>query len=120
MKKKIAIYLKSQYEWFKKNLEKLTFLIVVHFILIYLLNLPYINLLKILFAFLPYLVDWVVILLLFRPKKDFILKSALVIFLVSIIPGILSIAPVLEFFGNVCYMLVTTYIIYSLGEVRKK
>src|SRR5689334_17373844 len=119
MKKQAIYYSTFYYRWVKKNLEKFIILIVIHFLITYILNLPYINLIKILFSFLPYVVDWAVVLILFQPKREFMLKGAVALLVISFIPGLFGFQLVPEFLGNIVFMLIVTYILYSLPEIRK-
>lgn len=118
MKKRIVSSVRKSYQWYRQNLDKIILLIAAHFIAVYSLNLPYINLIKILFSFLPYVVDWIVLLLLFKPKKEFILKVALALLVFAIFPEILSVQRFAEFSGEIVFVLLVTVIFYSLKEIK--
>lgn len=114
-------YLKKIYKWYEKNIAKVIFVVVTYMVFDTLFHLPYINLLQIVFGFLPILISWIVALILFRPPKNAILTFSLLAFAPSIIfNSISNLVPVAEFLGNISYFALITYVLSSLSEIRVK
>lgn len=118
------IYLaKSQtvkfYTWFQNNLAKIVFIMVLHLVTSRVMNLPYFNIFASLFSFSPFLFDWIAILFLFKPRKETILVTGLSLFALSFIFAVFQLQTILEFLGEISYLLIGTYIIFSLRELKK-
>lgn len=113
------IFIAKQYSWYVINLQKIIFVVGLHIVSSYVVKLPYINIFASLFSFLPYLVSWIAILILFRPKKELILKVGLLLFLVSFFFAVVKLNFVLEVIGQASFFMIGTYIILSLREIKK-
>jgi hypothetical protein len=118
--KKIKKQINNWYQWTIKNYSKILVIIVIHIVLTFLLQLPYINLVRIIISFLPYLVDWILILVLFKPSKNNILKWAFYLLFVGFFLNILKLQSILEVIGLAVYLFIATYILISLKEIRTK
>lgn len=116
---RIKIYISRQYNWYTENLQKIILIAGLHIISSYFVKLPYINIFTSLFTFLPYFFDWIAILILFKPKKELILKTGLLLFVVSFFFTLVRLKYVLEVLGEVSFLMIGTYIILSLRELRK-
>ncbi len=119
MLKKSSNFLSLLWRWFEDNNSKLIVLAGLHFLLLYVLSLPYFNLIKIVFSFFVYLIDWLLILILFRPQKEKILKLAFYLFAVGFIFGILNIGLILELIGMAAYLFLATYFVLLLFQKRE-
>lgn len=117
---KIKKYLSRQYDWYIHNLHKIIFVIGIHFISYYIVNLPYVNVFTSLFSFLPYLLDWIVILILFKPKKKLILKTGILLFVFGYFFALIRFNFILEALGQAIFFMIGTYIIMALRELREK
>ncbi len=115
----IKTYISKQYNWYVANLQKIILIAGLHIILSYFVKLPYINIFTSLFSFLPFLVDWIAILILFKPKKELIFKIGLLLFVASFFLALLRLKYVLEVLGEISFLMIGTYIILSLRELRK-
>ena len=116
---RIKIYFSRQYSWYVINLQKIVFVVGLHLILTYLVNLPYINIFASLFSFLPYFFDWIAILILFKPKKELILRIGLSLFVVSFFFALIKLNFALEALGEVSFLMIGTYVLLSLRELRE-
>ena len=116
---RIKKYFSKQYTWYKSNLQKIIFVVGLHLISSYVVNLPYINIFTSLFSFLPYFFDWIAILVLFKPNKELILKVGLLLFAVEFLLIPIKIDLLLEVFGQVSFFMLGTYVILSFSEIRK-
>lgn len=112
-------FLREQYDWYVLNLQKIIFILGLHIVSSYLVQLPYINIFTSLFAFLPYFFDWVAILILFRPSEEKILKLGLILFVVSFPFALIRFTSVLEILGQASFFAIGTYVILSLKEIKK-
>lgn len=117
---RIKEYFSKQYQWYGSNIQKIIFVVSLHFILYYLANIPYINIFTSLFSSLPYFLDWIAILVLFRPKKELVLKVGLLLFLINYFFALIKINFIFEAMGEVSFLMIGTYVILSLHELRKK
>jgi len=106
------------YTWFSNNAQKIIFVVGLHFIFSFLVNLPYVNIFAGLFSFLPYFFDLVLILILFRPNKESLLKLGLLLFSVSCFFNLIRIDFFTEILGQVIFFMIATYVILSLREIR--
>lgn len=109
----------SFYRWFEVNLSKIALVIIVHLVTSYTVNLPYINIFTSLFSFIPYVLDWIVIAVLFKLNKDQILNFGLLLFFVAIPFEIFNFRKVVEVLGEISFLMIGTYVILSLREFRK-
>ncbi len=116
MKKNINKFLVQTFGWYESNLSKIILIIGAHFSISYIVNQPYINIVTSLFFFLPYVVDWILILILFNPKKIYLLKIGFILFFVSIFFALLKLDFVLEVFGQIIYLLIGTFVIMLIYE----
>lgn len=116
---RIKTFISKQYSLYVVNLQKIIFVVGLHIVLSYFVKLPYINIFTGLFSFLPYLFDWIAILILFKPKKELILKTGLLLFAVSFFFALIKLNIVLETLGEVSFLMIGTYIILSLHEIKK-
>lgn len=116
---RIKIYISRQYNWYVKNLQKIALVVGLHIILSYFVKLPYVNIFTSLLTFLPYFFDWIAILILFKPKKELILKTGLLLFVVGLFFTLIRLKYVLEVLGEMSFLMIGTYIILSLRELRK-
>lgn len=115
MKNKFKIF----YQWILKNKGKLFTIIIVHFLLTILLYLPYINLIYLVITFFQYLVDWILILVLFHPAKRKILIVGIALYGINYFLYLLKINSLVEWVGNVSYFMIATYVLFSIKELRK-
>jgi len=120
MWEKIKNNLNKVYKWFQENAVKILTVIVVHMILSYIFTLPYINLVNIAFGYIAFFVDWIIILILFKPKKEYILKFGLALFILSFPLAVFDAKWSVEMLGNISYLMIATYILFSLKEIRSK
>ncbi len=112
-------YISRSYNWYKENHAKIIFVYIIHLVSYYLVNLPYINIIASLFLFLPYVIDWIVIMILFKPQKDLILKTGIGLFIISYLFVIVHISVALEFLGGMSYIMIGTYVILVIKEIKK-
>ncbi|MCL5439130.1 MAG: hypothetical protein M1268_04040 [Patescibacteria group bacterium] len=117
---RVKKYLIRKYNWYSSNIQKIIFVVGLYYILSYFVGLPYINLSTLLFSFLPYFFDWIAILILFKPKKELILKVGLLLFTVDYFFALVRLNSTLEILGEVSYLMIGTYVILSLRELRTK
>lgn len=117
---RVKEYIFRTYKWYGSNMQKIIFVIGLHIVLSYLVNLPYINIFTSLFSFLPYLFDWIAILILFKPRKELILKVGLLLFVINYFFALIKINVILEAIGEVSFLMIGTYVIFSLRELRLK
>lgn len=115
---RVKEYLFRAYKWYGSNIQKIIFVVGLHFVLSYFVNLPYINIFASLFSFLPYFFDWIAILILFRPSKESILKVGLLLFTGGFLLALIKLNFLLEVFGQVSFFMLGTYIILSLKELK--
>ncbi|GDX61839.1 hypothetical protein LBMAG33_1490 [Candidatus Levyibacteriota bacterium] len=113
-------YISKKYAWYVDNLQKIVFIVALFFIFSYLLKLPYINIFVRFFALLPHIVAWIAILLLFKPRKESILKVGFFIFAVGYLFTLVRISLVMEIIGQVGFFIILTYLIMSVREIREK
>jgi len=106
--------------WYEKHIAKILLIVILHIASHYFVNLPYINIFTSLFSFLPFLIDWMAIIVLFKPRAKLILYSGLFLFMVDIIFSLMSVRSIAEQIGNVSYLMLATYVLISLKEIRKK
>src|SRR5690348_9297467 len=106
------------YTWVKKNLEKIIIIVIIYGLFTYLLELPYINLLRILFSSFPFMFSWIAVLLLFKPKKEDILKVGFLLLIIAIPLSAFSVS-LLEVIGDLFFLFLATYVLISLKEVRR-
>lgn len=111
-------YISRSYNWYKANHAKIIFVYIVHLVSYYLVNLPYINIVASLFLFLPYVIDWIAIMILFKPQKDLILKTGIGLFIISSIFVVVHISVALEFLGGMSYLMIGTYVVLSLRDIK--
>jgi hypothetical protein len=114
--KKITV---NSFAWYKDNIASVVFIIFLHIAISYVVNLPYINIFTSLFSFLPWLIDWIAVVILFRPASTIILKAGLLLFVVNILFALLKIGQIVELIGNISYLMIATYILISLKEIKK-
>lgn len=109
--------LDKRYKWLQNNAMNVFIVVVVHFATSSILSLPYFNLIYIVFGFIAFLIDWVLILILFKPSKENILKFGLVLFMISFPFAVIDAKRPVEMIGNLSYLMIATYILFSLSEV---
>lgn len=107
-------------KWYEENLSKIFLLLSVHLISTYISNIPYINLLNIYISYFVYVADWVFIVFVFKPNKELILKFGLSLFFFNFLISFLHKQQIVELLGNISYLLLATYILLSMNELRKK
>lgn len=118
--KLIKEYLSKKYNWYDINAHKIVLVVGLHLVSSFLLTLPYINLFAGLFSFSPYLVDWIAILVLFRPRKEMILKIGLLLFGLSYICTLTKVDFAVEILGQITFFMIGTYVVLSLKEIRNQ
>lgn len=116
MKKNI----KKLFYWIKTNREALVYIIGTYLVLTYLLNLPYINLIKIYLSAFPLLIAWVFAIIVFRPKKEKILKIGLGLFIINFLFAVVHLQGISESLADVSYFMIFTYIVMALYEIKSK
>lgn len=117
--KKYKLILKTWYNWVKNNINKIIIIAFIHTCLFLILKLPYINLINIYLSIIPYIIDIVLVLVLFKPEKVLLLKIGLVLFLFDFFLFFLDLQNLLEFLGIISYIFFMTYILLSLKEIRE-
>ncbi len=115
----IKEYFLRNYKWYSQNVPKIVFVVGLHIISSYIVNLPYINILASLFSFLPFFFDWIAILILFKPSKNQILKIGLLLFVFGYFVGLLKVSSVLEIVGQASFFAIATCVFLSLKEIKK-
>lgn len=111
-------HISQWYDFYKENHVKIIFVYILHLVVSYLVNLPYINIFAGLFSFLPYLFDWIAIMVLFKPSRDLIFRTGIYLFIVSFFFSLFNLKNALEFLGGAIYLMIGTYIIFSLKELK--
>lgn len=106
--------------WLRNHSIKIFYIIVLHLTIVYISDLPYFNLIKIIAPSLVFFVDWIAILLIFKPKMDSILKIGIILFFINCVFAIVKIYVLVEALGNISYLLIATYIVLSLKEIKEK
>lgn len=115
---RIKNFISNLYGFYKENHVKIIFVYILHLVISYSVNLPYINIFASLFSFLPYLFDWIAIMLLFKPQKDLIFKIGIYLFIIGFFFSLFDVESVLEFLGGGIYLMIGTYIILSFKELK--
>lgn len=110
----------KRYRWLQDNAMNVFVVIVIHLVTSSILALPYFNLLYIVFGFISFFIDWIIILILFKPKKENILKFGLALFILSFPLAVIDAKWPVEMIGNLSYLMIATYILFSLKEIRSK
>lgn len=113
------IKLKKIAEWIDCNITKILFLIGVNVSLILLSRLPYINLIGSQISFIPYVVNILLVITLFNPDKKHFLYFGLGLFILAIPFEIIGMSTVLNYFGNLSYFLIATYLVYSIYILKR-
>jgi len=111
--------LDQRYRWLQDNAMNVFVVIVIHLVTSSILALPYFNLLYLVFGFIPFFIDWILILILFKPSKENILKFGLALFIISFPFAVIDAKWLVEMIGNLSYLMIATYILFSLSEVRE-
>lgn len=119
MRNAISHYASRSVQWGVAHANALFFLVVVHTMFGWILELPYFNIATAWISPLPFIVDTIVILYLFRPEKETFLKLAIAVFIASIPPAILHIERLVERLGEVVFFLLAFYMLASINEFRK-
>ncbi len=104
--------------WIVQNYKKLLVLIFMHIILSAAFNSPYINIIQIYISFIPYLVDWIFILIVFKLDKEYIPSLALTLFVLAYAFQLLNKIDIQEKTGEIIFILLTTYIVLSLPKLK--
>lgn len=110
----------KRYAWLQKNAMNVFIVVVMHLVTSSILSLPYFNLLYIVFGFIAFLIDWILVLILFKPSKENILKFGLSMFVISFPLAVVDAKWPVEMLGNFSYLMIATYILFSLKEIRSK
>lgn len=105
-------------KWTEINIARILFIGFVNTILIVVSKLPYINVIGSQISFIPYVVNIILIILLFKPDKNYFLFLALILFIIDIPLTILGFVQITEYAGNLSYFLIATYIINLLISNR--
>ncbi|MCL5432845.1 MAG: hypothetical protein M1524_01895 [Patescibacteria group bacterium] len=117
---KIKIPVTDTYQWIKLNIVKIMFTVFVYAVLAYVVNRPYLNIVRIAVSDLPFLVSYIVALILFRPKKESLLKIALYLLIPGFIFSSLRVEKITNPLGIFIYLMIATYLIFSLKEIKIK
>ncbi|OGH12440.1 MAG: hypothetical protein A2857_06190 [Candidatus Levybacteria bacterium RIFCSPHIGHO2_01_FULL_36_15] len=112
--KSINMFFSATFKKYEEYLSRIIFASVLFILLLYFFNLPYANIIMANFPFIPFLIEWIVILKLFRPRSEIILKIGLSLFIVDLVFVIFNLRSLLEVTGLVSYMLIFNYIIFSI------
>lgn len=115
----VRIQIIKLYEWYSQDIRKIIFILGLHVAVSYIVNLPYINIFASLFSFLPYLIDWIAIRILFHPPKETILKVGIAFFIVGFLVSLIRINSLLEIVGDISFFAIGTYVVLSLKEIKK-
>ncbi len=118
MIKKIKNYFSKGYNWYKLSLEKIIFISALYVISNYLINLPYVNIITSSLLFLPYLITWIAVFILFKPSKELILKVGITLFILDFFFLIIHISNALEILGGAGDLMLATYVVLSLKEIK--
>jgi len=108
------------YLWISRRFMKLLAVAVIHETIQMVFKLPYINLLTQLLSFFPILLDWIAIYILFKPTKLMILHGAFLLLLAIIPFSIIHVNFILEQAGEFVFVLISTYVLLSLWELRSE
>lgn len=117
---RIKEFFPKTYSWYGINMQKIIFITGLHLVSSYLVNLPYINIFTSLFSFIPFFFDWIAILILFKPKKELILRVGLLLFVANFFFALIKLNFAIEITGELSYLMIGTYVIFSLRELRRK
>lgn len=115
---KIKNLINKLYGFYKENHVKVIFVYILHLVISYFVNLPYINIFASLISFLPYLFDWIAIILLFKLQRNLIFKTGIYLFAIGFFFNLFNVKSVLEFLGGSIYLMIGTYVILSLKELK--
>lgn len=115
---KFQKYIFDRYKKHKLHIIKIVFIAVIFIFLLYTLSLPYINLIAAPFLFLPYFVSWILIMILFKPQKELVLKAGIVLFVIDLPFALLHLNIILEPLGQASYLFIGTYVFLSLKELK--
>lgn len=119
MTRNIKNFFTGWYTWYDTNLAKILFIVLIFIASYYIVNLPYINIFTSIFLFLPYLIAWLGILALFRPKKDRILRAGIMLFAINFIFSLFRLRYISEILGDISYFMIATYIFITIKDMRK-
>lgn len=120
MKTKIKKSISNIIVFAQVNSRKIAIIIVLEVLLLLLFRLPYLNVVGELFSFLLYIFIPILIVYLFKPKKELFLYAAVALFIINIPFSILHMNFLREIIGNLNYFLLWTYIILFLIEFKKE
>jgi hypothetical protein len=120
MNNKIKHFLSFLFGVYESNLAKIIFIIFLHAVTIYIVNLPYINIFTSLISFFPFIIDWIAITVLFKPSSRLIFWVGIVTLLLSFPFLLIRLSIPAEILGNISYLMFGTYLIFSLREFREK
>lgn len=119
MKNRYTSFIIHLLGWIQKNSLKIVVAIAIEALVLVFFSLPYLNIIGVYLAFIPYLVMLALISKLFQPGKEFFLITALALFGVSLLLQLSSLTFANEILGNISYFFIWTYLILSLSELRK-
>lgn len=97
--------------WYEKNLSKLFLLVVIHSIVFSLTQLPYVNVIVLLFPGIVYFVDLIMIIFLFHPKKEYLLKTAVILFILAVPFSFVKLFDVVELLGQISFFLLVAFLL---------
>ena len=119
MRKKSKLLVNNTILWIKAHIWQLAIVVTIHIIAIRIVNLPYINLITSLISFMPIIIDFIAIILLFKPKKEYLLYVGLGLFPLAALLSLVRVNRGVEMLGNLSYLFIFSYIALSLKEVKK-
>ena len=117
MQKRISHYYTVLLNWVRRNIWRIIFILVVHGAITFLLRLPYINLIRTVIGFATILVDFILVLVIFRPEKKYLLYLGLATFPLMAVFSLVHINSLVELLGNFSYLFILSYILLSLREI---
>lgn len=103
----------------KKSSVKILMVIVCYVALYKIVKLPYINILTIFFGYIPFLVALILGIILFKPKKEYLLIASFVGFILLGILDMLHLILFYEAVGVINFILVSFYMIKSILDLTK-
>ena len=119
MKRNLNNYIQISLNWARKNIWRIIFIIIIHILITRILDLPYINIIRTVISFTAYLVDFILVLILFKPGKKYLLYIGLWLFPLSALLALVHAQTIVEMLSNLSYLFIIAYIILSVKEMRE-
>lgn len=94
-------------------------IILGYITVLFVLRLPYINVIGSIFSYLQFLVAIFLIIILFNIRKDLYLITSLLLFLIGYFVYMSGNTESVETLGVISFFLIIVYLLLSIGELRK-